>query len=123
MRRLGLALLLALASATGVAGAPPRLDAARAGPCVEDPRRMRVMHMDLVRHDRDATVRRGIRDRRESLAGCVDCHASASDGRVVGSERHFCQGCHAYVGVRLDCFECHSSQARPGTRVARTGSP
>jgi hypothetical protein len=118
-----LAAMLAVPAAGTGAGSPPQLDAARAGPCVQEPKVMRRTHMELLKHDRDQTVHRGIRDRKTSLAGCVDCHASA-DGRVVGSERHFCQGCHSYVAVKLDCFECHASTARGAMpRTAQKGAP
>jgi hypothetical protein len=117
------AMLAGLGAAAGTK-APPELDRARAGPCVQDPKVMRKAHMDLLQHDRDDTVRRGIRDRKASLAGCVDCHASRSDGKVVGSERHFCQGCHSYAAVKLDCFECHASTARGAVgRTAAKGAP
>jgi hypothetical protein len=122
-RQGAIALLAALwlgAAASAAPGGPPQLDPARSGPCVQDPKPMRRTHMELLRHDRDATVRRGIRDRPESLAGCVDCHASRDDGRVLGSDRHFCQGCHAYAAVRIDCFDCHASRARDA--AARTAS-
>jgi hypothetical protein len=105
------------------AEAGPTLDRARSGPCVEDPKLMRRIHMDLLQHDRDATVRRGVRDRKESLAGCVNCHASA-DGSVLGDDRHFCQGCHAYAAVKIDCFGCHTSRARGAvSRTAATEPP
>jgi len=99
--------------------AGPALDAARSGPCVEDPALMRRMHMEFLKHDRDDTVRRGIRTLKHSLAACVDCHANAKDNSVLGSERHFCQGCHAYAAVKLDCFDCHASTARPATKSAQ----
>ena len=108
-----------LAPSARAAEAAPQLDRARSGPCVEDPKLMRRIHMDLLQHDRDATVRRGIRDRKESLAGCVNCHASA-DGSVLGDDRHFCQGCHAYAAVKIDCFGCHASRARDA--VSRTAA-
>ncbi len=92
--------------------AAPVVDRARSGPCVDDPKLMRRMHMEILKHGRDESVLRGVRDPRHAFAGCVDCHASRSDGKVVGSERHFCQGCHTYAAVSLDCFECHSSSAR-----------
>jgi hypothetical protein len=121
---LALAAMLAASSAAAATNAPPELDRARAGPCVQDPKVMRKTHMDLLQHDRDDTVHRGIRDRKTSLAGCVDCHASRSDGRVIGSERHFCQGCHSYAAVKLDCFECHASTARAAAaRTAAKGTP
>ena len=116
---LAAALLLA-GSAAGIVAvaAGPALDAARSGPCVEDPKLMRRTHMDFLKHDRDDTVRRGIRTLKHSLAACVDCHANAKDGRVLGSETHFCQGCHTYAAVKLDCFDCHASTARPAATAA-----
>lgn len=108
------AALLLAGSAAGLAAlaAGPSLDPARAGPCVEDPKVMRRSHMDFLKHDRDDTVRRGIRGVKHSLSACVDCHANKADGRVLGSDRHFCQGCHAFAAVKLDCFDCHASTAR-----------
>ncbi len=101
------------------AASAPVLDRARSGPCVEDPKVMRRVHMDLLLHGRDDTVLHGVRDPKHDLAGCVDCHASKSDGKVVGTDAHFCQGCHAYASVKLDCFECHSSHARDALQTAR----
>jgi hypothetical protein len=114
-----IAVLVAVAALGWLApaiAAAPALDRARSGPCIEEPQVMRRIHMDLVKHGRNDTVRLGIRDRRTSLAACVDCHANAKDGSVVGSDTHFCQGCHAYAAVKIDCFECHSSHARETVR-------
>jgi hypothetical protein len=115
------AMLLAGSAAMGglALAAGPTLDAPRAGPCVEDPKLMRRMHMEFLKHDRDDTVRRGIRTLKHSLSACVDCHANATDNRVLGSEQHFCQGCHSYAAVKLDCFDCHASTARPATKAAQ----
>jgi len=113
--RIAGALVALAALMPAIAAAPasgPVLDKPRASPCVEDPKLMRRIHMELVKHGRNDTVHLGIRDRKTSLAACVDCHANAKDGSVVGSNTHFCQGCHAYAAVKIDCFECHSSQAR-----------
>ncbi len=106
------------AAAVVAAAAGPALESARSGPCVEDPKVMRRSHMDFMKHDRDDTVRKGMRGIKHSLAACVDCHASKSDGRVLGSDRHFCQGCHAYAAVKVDCFDCHASTARPAATAA-----
>ena len=119
---LALAAALALLPATAAAPAPTpapgiALDAPRSGPCVEDPKVMRRIHMEIVKHGRNDTVRLGIRDRRTSLQACVDCHANAKDGSVLGSDTHFCQGCHAYAAVKLTCFECHSSRAREAVQA------
>ena len=108
-----LAAVLALAPAVaGSAESGALLDAPRAGPCVRDPALMRRIHPDLLRHERNDTVRLGIRDRKTDLQSCVNCHANAKDGSVLGSNTHFCQGCHAYAAVKLTCFECHSSRAQ-----------
>lgn len=68
--------------------------------------------MDLMRHDRDLTVRDGDRKIGASLTGCFDCHAATDDaGQIVTyqSEQHFCRSCHDYVAVKVDCFMCHRS--------------
>ncbi len=75
-------------------------------------------HPSLLSHQRDETVRAGIRNQRFSLKGCIDCHAVAgADGKPVAYEdpKHFCRACHDYTAVRIDCFECHAS--RPPARV------
>ncbi len=111
--------LAAAGAAAAVAvAAGPALEPARSGPCVEDPKVMRRSHMEFLKHDRDDTVRRGVRGIRHSLAACVDCHASKADGRVLGSDRHFCQGCHAFAAVKVDCFDCHAATARPAATAA-----
>ena len=109
-------LILALAFlASGVAFADvsvPQLDIGKGGHCVDDPKFMRLNHGDLLKHQRTITVHQGIRGK-YSLAACVDCHASRKNSSVIGTDRNFCQGCHVYAAVKLDCFECHSS--RPTT--------
>jgi hypothetical protein len=126
LRALVAAILLAGSAAGAVAlAAGPSLEPARSGPCVEEPKLMRRAHPDFLKHDRDDTVRRGVRTIRHSFAACVDCHASKADGRVLGSERHFCQGCHTYAAVKVDCFDCHAASARPAATAAAPsqGSP
>jgi hypothetical protein len=77
--------------------------------CVAPTEEMRRDHMKMLFHQRDLTMREGIRTTRFSLKGCVDCHASAKTGSVLGEEG-FCSSCHAYASVKIDCFECHSSE-------------
>jgi hypothetical protein len=92
---------------------PTRAIPADAGAkCVEDTPTMRRSHMEFLKHHRDRTVHEGIRTTRHSLANCVDCHASRETGRVTGSRDAFCESCHAFAAVKLDCFECHSDRAR-----------
>lgn len=91
--------------------------------CVEDAATMRRMHMTFIRHQRDRTVHEGIRTTRHSLANCVDCHASRSSGRVTGSKDAFCESCHRYAGVTLDCFECHADRAAAKPVAGAAGAP
>jgi hypothetical protein len=92
---------------------PKPVIAAEAGTrCVEDTAFMRRNHMDLLKHHRDRTVHEGIRTTQHSLANCIACHASKETGRVTGSKDAFCEGCHSYAAVKLDCFECHTDRAR-----------
>jgi hypothetical protein len=121
-RNAALALAAGLALATSAPAQVPRpaLERGQGERCVEDTAYMRRSHMDVLMHHRDRTVREGVRTRQHSLAGCVECHAGAKT-REVASQSHpgregFCEGCHAYVGVQLDCFGCHAT--RPGSAVA-----
>ncbi len=126
-----LALLVAFAGAAfadaadgaGASRVPkPGVAAAAGGKCVEDTAFMRRNHMTLLLHQRDRTVHEGIRTTRHSLANCVTCHADPKTGRVTGSKDAFCEGCHSYAAVKLDCFECHAD--RPAAVAAvNTGMP
>ena len=88
----------------------PVIEKARGGQCVEDPALMRRTHMELLRHQRDDTVRGGIRGARHSLKECVACHASKTSGSVIAAPTNFCVSCHSYAAVKIDCFECHASK-------------
>lgn len=90
----------------------PKLDIGKGGQCVEDPKEMRKTHMNFLLHQRDETMHKGIRGTKHSLAGCIECHASTKTNSVLGSEQAFCQGCHTYAAVKLDCFECHTSKRK-----------
>ena len=98
-----------IAGATETYGMP-KLDIGKGGQCVEQPEWMRVNHMKVLFKQRDETVHLGIRDSKYSLKNCIECHASLRDNSVIGRADSFCQGCHAYEAVKLDCFECHSSK-------------
>jgi hypothetical protein len=88
----------------------PLIEPARGERCVAETAYMRRNHMKLLSHQRDDTVHLGERTAAFSLKACIDCHASASTGSVAASASNFCQSCHAYAAVKLDCFECHSSK-------------
>ncbi len=91
--------------------------------CVAPVALMRRNHMDYLTHQRDETVREGVRSGKYSLKECVACHATA-DPRVAGGEvrtvQPFCRACHVYPAVKIDCFTCQSD--RPA-RQARTSGP
>lgn len=82
--------------------------------CVRDVSYMRRNHMDELKHHRNATMRKGIRTTELSLQGCIDCHADKKTNSVLGKEG-FCQSCHSYAAVKLDCFECHASKPKAAT--------
>jgi hypothetical protein len=107
----------AVAGATWARGvAAPVIRIERGGACVAPAGEMRRDHMKMLVHQRDGTVRQGLREPRFSLKGCVDCHASRETGSVLGKEG-FCSSCHAYASVSLDCFECHTP-LRPSRAAA-----
>lgn len=114
-----LAALTAAPAKAGDSRVPlPEIAAARAGTqCIADPATMRREHPSMLKHQRDETVHGGIRGATASLKGCIDCHASAATGNVAAAPGDFCQSCHTYAAVKIDCFECHS--AKPATKVAR----
>ena len=109
-----IALLIALclyASADAAEGyRMPKLDIGKGGQCVAEPQWMRKNHMHVLFDQRDETVHKGIRDGKYSLKNCIECHASTKDNSVIGRADSFCEGCHRYEAVKIDCFECHSSK-------------
>jgi hypothetical protein len=126
-----IALLVALA---GLAVAPtgaaagvnlPALEKGKGEKCVEDTEFMRRNHMDLLKHQRDKTMRQGIRTTKHSLKGCVDCHASSTTGSVASSKEDFCAACHVFSGVKLDCWGCHATKpkAKPVQAIEQQASP
>jgi hypothetical protein len=86
--------------------------------CVAPTAQMRRDHMEMLLHQRDRTVRDGLREPRFSLRNCIDCHASRDTGSVLGKDG-FCSSCHSYAAVSLDCFECHS----PLRQARAAGAP
>jgi len=79
--------------------------------CVEPTDEMRRNHMNKILHQRDRTMHDGIRTTQHSLKNCVDCHADPKTNSVLGKDG-FCESCHRYAAVSMDCFECHSSSPR-----------
>ncbi len=86
--------------------------AAKGEACVEPTEIMRRDHMRFLMHQRDETVHGGIRGAKHSLVGCIECHAQTDAQGVaipVDAKSQFCESCHAFAGVRMDCFECHAA--------------
>ena len=117
----------ALASDTAASRVPkPTVAISAPGKCVEDTAFMLRNHMELLKHHRDRTVHEGVRTTQHSLANCVNCHASPKTGRVTGSKDAFCESCHRYAAVKLDCFECHTDRQSAGLAAIvtpATGAP
>lgn len=79
--------------------------------CVQPTEDMRRNHMKYLLHHRDQTMHEGIRTTKYSLNECIDCHVSSSpDAPRVSSPKHFCNSCHTYAAVHIDCFECHADR-------------
>jgi hypothetical protein len=95
-----------LVVAAAIADAPV-VKIERGEACVAPVAEMRRDHMKMLFHQRDRTLRQGLREPRFSLKGCIECHASQKTGSVLGEEG-FCSSCHAYAAVKIDCFECHT---------------
>ena len=109
-----LLLLMITASVPAMAGAPmPDIPkAAKGQQCVEETSFMRKNHMELLLHQRDETMHKGIRTKKHSLKECFSCHVvkDANNKPVtIKSPKHFCRECHDYAAVKIDCFQCHSS--------------
>ena len=112
------ALCLAVAAHAQAGRVPmPHLEVDRSTSCVDSPEVMRRKHMEMLRHRRDRTVHLGVRGGDEALTRCLECHASRTTGAAIGSRDAFCQSCHDFVGVKLDCFDCH--QGKPGAVAKR----
>ena len=136
--RVGVLFALGLGSMAGMVGAAfaqtanaqglqPLVEKARGGQCVEDPAFMRRNHMTLLKHQRDDTMRGGVRTGKHSLKACVACHASTASQSVSADAGDFCQSCHAYAAVKIDCFSCHANKppatdAHPVVSQKLTGS-
>ena len=123
LARLLLGIMLMLGSVAGFAAEPPALPKAAAGTtCIEDSATMRRDHPDMLKHQRDDTLRLGIRGAKASLKDCVSCHATQSaDGHAVpvNAPGQFCQSCHAFAAVKPDCFECHATTPAPVKEASR----
>lgn len=124
----GMVLLMTL-SVIGIAGASdlPVFPKAKGGGCVEETQTMRRNHMELLKHQRDITLRQGVRGSKHALKDCVGCHAAeGKDGKAVpvNAPGQFCASCHSYAAVSMDCFDCHATTPEKGAvKTALGGTP
>ena len=100
----------------------PEIPRGKGDKCVEPTDDMRKNHMNYILHQRDETVISGIRTKRHSLVECIDCHVpkAADPAKQVraDSPKHFCNSCHTYAAVTIDCFQCHADT--PSSEPAKT---
>jgi hypothetical protein len=90
----------------------PSSRAAKAENCVEPTEYMRRNHFELIEHQRDETVYGGIRGTKHSLSGCVSCHVGydgAGNPVEINADGQFCNQCHDYAAVEMNCFDCHAT--------------
>ena len=90
--------------------------------CVEDTEYMRRNHMKVILHQRDETMHKGIRTQKHSLKNCVDCHADPKTNSVLGKDG-FCESCHVYTSVSIDCFSCHSAAPEKNGQPRKAADP
>ncbi len=80
--------------------------------CVQPTEVMRRNHMQFILHHRDETMHKGVRTKQYSLKECINCHVQPkADGSYpsIHTKEHFCNSCHTYAAVHIDCFECHAT--------------
>ncbi len=81
---------------------------------------IRKMHPEFLNHKRDKTHREGVRTKENSLKGCVNCHATkdkqTNQYHSINDQDQFCSTCHQKVSVSVDCFSCHRTTPRKGTK-------
>ncbi len=121
---LSVLLLLILWVANAIADIGPAIPQAIKGKqCVADTDDMRRNHMDYLKQHRIEVLREGIRTKQYSLKECLECHVPAKGTENTAKRDHFCESCHLYVGVKLDCFECHAAQPEPLDDIATQFHP
>lgn len=114
----GALVLLAGSAVAGEGRVPlPVVPKGQGDQCVEPTPVMRRDHMEFLLHQRDETMHRGIRTKRHSLNECIECHVGRdAHGRTVAvnAPDQFCESCHRYAGVSIDCFQCHATTPDSG---------
>ena len=124
MRRLLLSALLLAVATVGFAtrGAAddwtprPVIPKAQGERCVEPTEVMRKWHNEIVRPADGSSAPRTLPH--HDIAGCVSCHAERDKNGAyvpVNAEGQFCESCHRFSAVSINCFSCHAAtpQAAP----------
>lgn len=117
------ALLAAQATNAAAVDKPePAIAKAKGDRCVKDDAYMIRHHPDMLKHQRDDTLKRGIRVGEFSLKRCMECHSdNAADAKAVKTD---CDSCHAFAAVKLDCWDCHAKKpAKAKAAPAQAGQP
>ncbi len=124
MRAIALLLVVLLVPAASTAQESrvpgPEITRGKGDKCVADTAYMRRFHMDVLTHQRDEVVQRGVRVEKFSLRECVACHATrGDDGKPVSinAPGEFCASCHEYAAVTIDCFQCHATKPEQGKQA------
>jgi len=114
-----------LSSTTVLADVPsPTIPKGNAEKCVLPTDEMRVNHMEKILHQRDKTMHDGVRTEQFSFKKCINCHVVKDEaGKAVSykDERHFCNSCHTYAAVKIDCFDCHASTPNSRKKTSAAG--
>ena len=101
-------IVVSILSVTAYAAPYPDVPKGKGDRCVEDTEFMRANHMELLLHQRDETMHRGIRTKEHSLKNCIECHVVTDENNQpvsIASPKHFCRVCHDYASVSIDCFQ------------------
>lgn len=90
----------------------PEISKGKGDTCVAPVEIMRRDHMKILFAQRDRVVLNGIRDSKESLTRCIFCHSKKDQNGnsiPINAPGEFCESCHAYTSVQIDCFQCHAA--------------
>ena len=90
----------------------PTIVKAKGDKCVKPTEVMRERHFEFILPQGDEAEPEGIRTERYSLSECIGCHATRDESGTylpVDAKGQFCESCHRYAAVSIDCFHCHES--------------
>jgi len=90
----------------------PTIVKAKGEKCVKPTDVMRKRHFEFILPHGDEAEQRGIGTERYSLTECIECHATRDESGTylpIDAKGQFCESCHSYAAVSMDCFQCHAS--------------